>query len=514
MRSIPKVQKQTSLTFYRLLRESSKAQKDRYGLPTQRRVTERYAVSLGGIVTEENTAIVLESAVAWVRDEWQTAVSEGLCRFHSGLINAFLLPRVDRETRNLFASIPILREVIDQGIPIYFAEEDICLTPSAADALQTYLEAAMEAAAYLRRLVKNTKPARIARARDDQKHPTNTEMFGSDFIDGKRVPNQAEAAALREAAQITLREGRPMSGATWLNDQGFRTTHGKKFKAGSIRDLFRNRALIGETVINFEEEQVIIRHEGILDRATFEALQTLLDERRLRAMRSEKSFYALSGIPFCWCGARFEPNKIKHNHYYRCERRCGERSWRQEELEVEVWKAFWHYLEQRQSRKEYLRRAQQSSARLQRDLSGIERSIAENDDGWRTLLAKDLADYPDIIINEEKRKLKAERDSLLREKIKLEPELLMLPQVDAGQVEQELNSLAESFQMANTGGYGIGGAMSWERVTIREKTLSDEQAHFLRDMLLKLNCKITIHNRAVFVAGKLPLPQRVSVASS
>ena len=33
--------------------------------------------------------------------------------------------------------------------------------------------------------------------------------------------------------------------------------------------------------------------------------------------------------------------------------------------------------------------------------------------------------------------------------------------------------------------------------------LTDEQAHLLREALLKLNCRITIHNRAVFISGKL-----------
>lgn len=500
------------LMFYRLLRESSKAQRDKYGLPTQRQVTEQFAALLAGTVTEDNTCVVIESAGAWMRGDWKKAVAKGLRRYQLGRVNAFLLPRVDRETRNLFASIPILKEVIDAGIPIYFAEEEICLTPNDPDAIQKYLEAAMEAAAYLRRLVKNTKPGRIARARDGQKHPSNTPMSGFNFVDGKRVPNLAQAAALREAGEITLKAGRPMPGAEFLNEKGFRTTRGNKFTAGSLRDIFRNRALIGETVINFTEEQVIIHHEPILDNATFEALQILLDERRLRAARSP-TFYALSGMLFCGCGARFEANKIGRNYYYRCERGCGERSWRKDELEVEVWKAFWRYLKHRDERKQFLELSQQSSARLQRDLVRVERALSENDSGWRLLLAKDLADYPEIIINEEKRRLSAERSSLLGEKTKLEQDLIALPLVDFEQVEQELNTLAESFQFTNTGGYGLPFAMSWERATSKEKTLPEAEAHFLRDVLLKLNCRITIRNRCIFVSGKLPLVRAMVDAS-
>ena len=71
--------------------------------------------------------------------------------------------------------------------------------------------------------------------------------------------------------------------------------------------------------------------------------------------------------------------------------------------------------------------------------------------------------------------------------------------------------------------------MSWERASVAEaieaqragdkeraaklpalavgkrRKLTDEQAHLLREMLLKLNCRITIRNRAIFISGSLPL---------
>ena len=196
--------------------------------------------------------------------------------------------------------------------------------------------------------------------------------------------------------------------------------------------------------------------------------------------------------------------------YYRCEGHCGEPSWRKELLEREVNAAFGHYLQHRENRREYLELAQQSRARLEQRLWQIERSITENDADWRTLLRKELADYPAIIIDEEKRRLVAERESLLQGKAKLVKELDALPEVDLQQVQQELKTLAESWQIANTGGYHLPYAMSWERAS---NELSDEQAQSLRHMLLKLNCRVTICNRAVFVSGKLPLVRAMVDAS-
>ena len=97
------------------------------------------------------------------------------------------------------------------------------------------------------------------------------------------------------------------------------------------------------------------------------------------------------------------------------------------------------------------------------------------------------------------------------------------------EVELALAELAKPWQKCNTGGYGIPNPMSWERASVGEaigaqragdkeraakllalavgtrRKLTDEQAHLLREMLLKLNCRITIRNRAIFISGSLPL---------
>jgi hypothetical protein len=139
---------------------------------------------------------------------------------------------------------------------------------------------------------------------------SNVKMLGFDIVDGRKVVNQAQAAALRQAGEIILREGRAGPVAQWLNEQGWRTTHGKLFSSTTLtcrnRGIFWNPALIGETVINFKEKRVVIYHEGIFDIAKFEAIKVVLDGRRLREPRSV-TFYALTGIATCGCGAKWEP---------------------------------------------------------------------------------------------------------------------------------------------------------------------------------------------------------------
>ena len=508
------------MRFYGFIRVSSKGQKDKYSPKNQQQDLERFVETWqNGPHSIVHIAPVIERATSWERVAWGQAIAEGISWFRTGKVEAFLFPRVDRESRNEFASIPILRQAIDAGVKIYFAQERLYLDPHDAEPIDRYLDEVRDARAYVRKMVKITKPGRISRARDDQKHPSNTKMFSFNLIDGKRVPNQAEAAALRQAAEVALKEGRPGPAARWLNSQGFQTIHGKPFSPvtlGGKGGLFRNRALVGETTIQFKEETVIIHHEPILDMDTFEALQIMLNERRLRASRSDV-FYALSGIIFCRCGTRFEPTKIQKNRYYRCKACCGEKHWRRDDLEWEVNEAFGRYLARRDSLRDFMQLAQQSEAKLRQDLLRAKAEKEHTEGKWMMLLKKELAGefdgYPRETVESQKDDLRAKTEILKVEETRLAAELEALPKVDPAEVERALNELAEPWQMANTGGYGMRYPMSWERVSVVSKTwnsgipckLSEEQAHLLRETLLQLNCRITIRKHDVFISGKLPL---------
>ncbi len=219
------------MRFFCFIRVSGPKQKDKYGPKVQRRDFEAFAKSWPNgphYLSPDDSATVVESATKWDRPIWEQAIAEGIRRFRAGLVDAFLMGRVDRETRNLFASIPIIRLAIDAGVPVFFAQEKLHLNPNDPEAMDRYMKEAQDAAAYIRKLVKNTAPGRLARAKDDQKLPCNTTMFGFNVIDGRRVVNEAQAAAILQAIETTFKEG-PGAGRRWLNDHGWRTSHGNLF---------------------------------------------------------------------------------------------------------------------------------------------------------------------------------------------------------------------------------------------------------------------------------------------
>lgn len=305
------------------------------------------------------------------------------------------------------------------------------------------------------------KPGRIARAKDDQRLPTNCPMFGFNIVDGRRVVNQAQAAALRQAGEIILQEGRSGSAARWLNSHGWHTTRGRPFRATSVVAIFRNPALIGETTINFKEETVVIRHQAILDEATFQAINAVLDGHRLREPRGTV-LYALRGIAYCKCGAKFEPLN-NGRRYYRCKARCGEKLWRKDELEYEVAEAFTRYLEDRERRQDYLLLAQKSADSLRQDLAEVNKALQRNKSEWTKLLQKDLGGYPTDIVEGAKTGLQAEAQALERQKCRIEADLAALPQVDPAEVERELMALAEPWALASGDGrINAGGAARYE----------------------------------------------------
>ncbi|MBI2858280.1 MAG: hypothetical protein HYX90_04305 [Chloroflexi bacterium] len=68
----------------------------------------------------------------------------------------------------------------------------------------------------------------------------------------------------------------------------------------------------------------------------------------------------------------------------------------------------------------------------------------------------------------------------------------------------ERAAVAKAIEARQAGDKERAGKLLALAIGKRQK-LMDEQARLLREMLLKLNCRITIRNRAIFISGSLPL---------
>ena len=66
---------------------------------------------LGLEVSEEYKRVIQESATTWERTKFEGLMREALALYGKNEIGALLFPRVDRETRFIFGSFPLLCEV-------------------------------------------------------------------------------------------------------------------------------------------------------------------------------------------------------------------------------------------------------------------------------------------------------------------------------------------------------------------------------------------------------------------
>jgi hypothetical protein len=114
--------------------------------------------SLLGLEVDTNLRrVIQEPATGWDREKFEAAVREALDLYHQGEIQvALLFPRVDRETRFLFGSFPLLCEVIRTGMRVYFARERFQLDPNDSESVSRYLRKAEEAQAYVETMRLNT----------------------------------------------------------------------------------------------------------------------------------------------------------------------------------------------------------------------------------------------------------------------------------------------------------------------------------------------------------------------
>jgi len=121
-----------------------------------------------------------------------------------------------------------------------------------------------------------------------------------------------------------------------LNSEGYRTLSGKKWTRTTVHKILTNEAYIGTLVWGGRQGHPAI-HSGeppvrvanawpaIIDKVTFNRVQKKMAMNRPKVIhpRTVPSFYILSGILFCSCGAAVTGHSAKSGkyHYYQCSRR-------------------------------------------------------------------------------------------------------------------------------------------------------------------------------------------------
>lgn len=167
--------------------------------------------------------------------------------------------------------------------------------------------------------------------------------MGFRLVGGKLVVDTAAAVVVRELFAAYLQTGSALKTARVLNERGHRTRMGRAWDKDRVLTALRSPVMCG--CVNADGEIVLGQHEGIIDRATWDAVQARLDAHPEQAVRQSRNpEYLLSGVLRCGCGAALTPASAVTRgtpyRYYQCVARakrgkagCPTRAWPAAEIE-------------------------------------------------------------------------------------------------------------------------------------------------------------------------------------
>ncbi|MTI80068.1 MAG: hypothetical protein FH758_04145 [Firmicutes bacterium] len=167
----------------------------------------------------------------------------------------------------------------------------------------------------------------------------NQAPFGYKNMDKQLVIVQEEAAIVKEIFSMYASGNGLRTIAKNLNERGCRTRKGYMWSHTVIRNILVNPQYVGNMIWNRTErkgtktikrdksEWIISKgnHDPIVDKKTFDAVQSILESRGKMSMREASSDYVLSGLVYCGqCGYKYRGwyKKAKKPgrkvRYYRC----------------------------------------------------------------------------------------------------------------------------------------------------------------------------------------------------
>jgi len=161
-------------------------------------------------------------------------------------------------------------------------------------------------------------------------------IFGYEIVDRRYVVNEQEAQIVKQIAQWMLQGEGALKIAKRLNVMGVLTKDKKTFTANTVRKLMQRETLYGTFVYNRttmrkgkkvlrpEKEWVIVdnHHEPIIDKQTFDKIQSVVSARTTSGKQADNQRWLLSGLVICkHCGKKMtgrhrkKPSGREYFHY-------------------------------------------------------------------------------------------------------------------------------------------------------------------------------------------------------
>ena len=292
-------------------RVSGHEQEDNYSIPEQIDRMKKYCEAKGWFVYK----IYTDSGYTGSNMD-RPGLQDMIKDVKSGKLDMVLVYKLDRLSRSQKDTLYLIEDVFDKhNVGFASMTENFDTSTPFGKAILGVL--AVFAQLEREKIKERTMMGKDSRAQEGRWHGGSTPPIGYDYIDDHLVINEYEAMQIREVADLFLK-GTPLRTIERImEEKGYRHKYGE-WSAKSIRRLLANELNIGK--IRHRDKMYEGLHEPIFDQETFDAIQSLLKERKEQFGTAKAHQSLLGGIMFCkHCGGRYARQSYNGKFYaYMC----------------------------------------------------------------------------------------------------------------------------------------------------------------------------------------------------
>lgn len=248
------------------------------------------------------------------------AMKRLLADAEAGKLDLIVVYKIDRLSRSICDFAELSRKFDAWGVSFVSVTQDINTATSSGRMMLNIL---VTFAQYEREVIAERIRDKMSASRKRGQWVGGTAPFGYKVENKRLVPDPAAKDWVAWIFELYGRVRQANVVARELNDKGVKTRSGHLWTTVAVHNLLRNRTYIGEVL--YQGKIYKGEHDGIIDRALWEEVQSIVDEKGRNAKRGrpEERDVPLKGLLRCGhCGGAMTPTYSRRGGkkycYYIC----------------------------------------------------------------------------------------------------------------------------------------------------------------------------------------------------
>ncbi len=295
------------------VRVSTEEQKEGYSLAAQERACREFAER-----RQWNVATVYADPGHSGKNDKRPGFQSLVAGVYAHQFKIVLIHKLDRFSRNLDNTLKYFRELNEHDVTLASVTEDFDYTT--AMGRMFFRMMAVFAQWYLENLSAETIKGKRERAIEGLQNGRTP--FGYTKVPGTRIPQWDSAAqrAFRQSVDMYLTgKYTDREIAQYLNDNGFRTFHKRKWNKDAVRVMLQNEFYYG--MVSYRNHLYPGQHTPMITKEEFDEMQEIRAKRARRPKsyaQAPKRIYFLHRIASCdKCGRPLRMQSASGHYYYK-----------------------------------------------------------------------------------------------------------------------------------------------------------------------------------------------------